>query len=72
MQSSRPSPTEASRLPARICAAMVNGNRPQGQALTQLAQRMHGISGLLCTSSELNASKPLLPFTTGTRRLGKG
>ena len=43
MQSIRPKPTEPSRSPARAKFAISSGTSPQGQARTQLAQRIQGI-----------------------------
>ena len=72
MQSRSPSLTAPSRSPARAWAAMSSGNRPQGQAPTQLAQRMQGMGSRAWTSAAVRASTPLLPLTIGTRVLGRG
>ena len=49
-----------------MCAAISSGSRPTGQARTQLEQRIHGAGRVLPISRSVNASTPLVPFTTGT------
>ncbi len=72
MQSISPSFTTPIRSPMRVRAAISRGSRPQGQARTQLTQRMQGMASRRVVSFSVKASRALLPLTVGMRVLGRG
>src|SRR3989338_10998749 len=71
-QSITPNLAATSRLSLRIKAAISTGDKPQGQTVTQLPQRMQALVGLPLISSAVSARMPEVPLTTGTSRLGSG
>src|SRR3989338_1063891 len=71
-QSITPSLAAPSSLSLRIKAAISNGDKPHGQTVTQLPQRMQFSVGRSLISSAVSAKMPEVPLTTCTSRLGNG
>src|SRR3990167_7145282 len=71
-QSITPSLAATSRLSLRIKAAISTGDRPHGQTVTQLPQRMQALAGRSLISSTVSARMPEVPLTTGASRLASG
>ena len=71
-QSIRPISTASSNSSARMRPYISSGVSPQGQALTQLAQRMQGLLSVRGVSAFVSASTPFVPLTIGARRLEIG